>query len=101
MRALLPSAAVLLALATTGCLTSRSIRSVSEHPTRPLTLIQTQDTLTYVPGFYSVSKHQFWSCSQQSDQLTCRKVCDAQGRQLDCPTGSVAAASNSNQISTR
>lgn len=95
MRMKLLAAGVLL-LASTGCLTSRSIRQVSESGDRNLTLIQTQDAWTYIPLFWVVHKHQFWTCRESGDALQCNKACDSKNSQLACPT-EYSSNSGSNQ----
>lgn len=95
-RALMTAGVLALALATSGCLSGRVIRTAREHGTRNITLMQTQDTYTYVPGFFYMTKHQFWACKQDAETLTCRKACDSESTDLDCPP-SVPGGTN-NQV---
>lgn len=82
-----PLAAIALLLCTTGCLTSRSIRSVTEHGSRNLTLVRTEDRWTYVPMVWVVTKNQFWSCRNETDALVCAKACDSKTSDLACFAG--------------
>lgn len=92
MSARLIAAMAVLSLST-GCLTSRSILSVSEAGTRNLTLVQTNDTYTILPG-YGYDKHQFWTCKEDGDVLACKKACDTKNSQLACMAAASTAASS-------
>lgn len=97
-RTLLLSAVTLFGA--TGCLTSRSIGAVIQHGNRNLTLVQTEDTWTYVPAVFAVNKHQFWNCRNDAATLVCSKVCDAPGSDLSCPAQYGAAGGSNTAANT-
>jgi hypothetical protein len=65
----------LLALATmflsTGCLWSRAIVHLEDHPSAPVTLVETQDKY-----LFGKQVDQFWQCTEQQGSLVCERACD-------------------------
>ena len=73
-------------LITPGCL-KRNVVMVNDHPTRPLTMVETYDQYTLfgyqVGGFW-----RFWTCTDQGDALDCKVECDGE-TDLDCIGGGI------------
>lgn len=65
-------AAMALGTASTGCV-SRSLIKVSDHPSKPLTSLQLSETHSYL--FWSTHEHIFYSCSDQGQNLSCKRLC--------------------------
>lgn len=55
-----------------GCV-SRSLVSVSDHPTKPLTRIEMGKSNDYL--FWSTYEHIFYSCSDSGENLSCKRLC--------------------------
>lgn len=80
-----------------GCLASRTIGAMEQSGDKNVTLVETTDVyaLAYVLPVRSVQ--QFWQCSEAPGTMSCKKVCDAKGSDLICPsTAGGDAAANSN-----
>lgn len=75
-----------IATLATGCLSSRRILSVNDHPTKPGTVLQTRDVYSIATIYPVRVVKQFWQCSEKGDQLRCEQICGGD-RDLACPTG--------------
>ena len=69
-----------------GCLHSRTIHRVTDVPDRPISIIETIDVYVDATIIFAQSDmiHQFWSCEESADTLTCVKTCGGQV-DLACP----------------
>lgn len=72
--------AVLLA-AGTGCV-RRELVSFADHESKPLTSINVAVTRSYV--FWSSHEYVFYSCAEQGDKLTCKRLCGG-SNDIVCP----------------
>ena len=72
--------AVLLA-AGTGCV-RRELVSFADHESKPLTAINVAVTRSYV--FWSSHEYVFYSCAEQGDKLTCKRLCGG-SNDIVCP----------------
>jgi hypothetical protein len=73
-------AAVLLA-AGTGCV-RRELVSFADHDSKPLTAINVAVTRSYV--FWSSHELVFYSCAEQGDKLSCKRLCGGEN-DIVCP----------------
>lgn len=69
MKTHLLALAVLVGLLSSGCLLSRTIVDLSDHPRKDVTLVETVDVFPFTV------KRQFWHCDESAENLTCTKVC--------------------------
>ncbi len=76
-----------LAVGGSGCLWSRSLKSVIQSGDKNVTVIQTVDTygIWFFQIFPTSIRHQFWKCSEQPGAISCKKSCTEKGVDLDCP----------------
>jgi len=78
---------IVICLTIIGC-SSRKIIYIDDHPTRPMTNIETIKTTIYPLIFIPLAitwEHEFWKCEDRENALICEKVCD-KGGDLICPT---------------
>lgn len=73
-------AAVALSLGS-GCV-HREIVAFNDHESKPLTAMQVAIQRSYL--FYSTHEHVFYSCAEQGDKLTCKRLCGG-SRDVVCP----------------
>lgn len=71
----------LLVAGATGC-AHREMVAFADHPTKPLTAMNVDLQRSYL--FYSTAEYVFYSCSEQGDQLTCKRLCGGSG-DIVCP----------------
>ncbi len=65
----------------TGCV-RRELVSFADHESKPLTSINVAVTRSYV--FWSSHEYVFYSCAEQGDKLTCKRLCGG-GNDIVCP----------------
>jgi len=70
----------------TGCV-KRQLVGFADHDSKPLTAMNVAVTRSYL--FWSSHEYVFYSCAEQGDKLTCRRLCGG-NNDIVCP---VAAAS--------
>lgn len=79
-------ALVMLGGSLTGC-AARSLAGVSDHGTKPVTIVRTSEYNNYL--FYQSSSTKFWLCQEQGDTLTCKSQCEVKmfpgGDDVICP----------------
>lgn len=68
-------AGLLVAMTMTGCL--RQAVRLDGHPTRPISVLQTNDSTLLTEST------RFWLCSDTGDSFTCEPSCNASG-QSEC-----------------
>lgn len=95
-KTLLAGAIALTAVSSSGCLSSRVIRSVAQSSDKNVTLVETFDLYSYL--IMAVGKHQFWKCSEVPGTMTCQKVCEAKDSDLTCPGVGAFAVAGDNAI---
>ncbi|MEW5741911.1 MAG: hypothetical protein AB1938_23555 [Myxococcota bacterium] len=95
---LMVAALAAFAASTSGCLSSRLIRSVAQSGDKNVTLVETYDRYTYIPGLWFSGKHQFWKCSEVPGTMTCQKVCEAKDSDLTCPGIGAFAVAGDNAV---
>jgi hypothetical protein len=84
-----------MALAGSGCLSSRVLKSTVQAGDKNVTLVQTYDTYSIL--WWPVSaKHRFWKCSETPGAIDCGRVCDTEGSDLACPP--IGAFSTDNAV---
>ena len=86
-------AAVLLA-AGTGCV-RRELVSFADHESKPLTAINVAVTRSYV--FWSSREYVFYSCAEQGEKLTCKRLCGG-SNDVVCPEAQGAGANAQTNI---
>lgn len=70
----------------TGCLSSRRIVKVNDHPTKMGTVLETRDVYS-IASLYPVRiVKQFWQCSEKGDALRCQRICGTD-KDVACPVG--------------
>jgi hypothetical protein len=79
----------------TGCV-KRELVSFADHESKPLTAMNVAVTRNYL--FYSTHEYVFYSCSEQGDKLTCKRLCGG-GNDIVCPE--VQASGGSVQTNIR
>ena len=79
----------------TGCV-KRDLVSFADHDSKPLTAISVAVTKNYV--FWSSHEFVFYSCAEQGDKLSCKRLCGG-GNDIVCPT--LAASSGVVQSNIR
>lgn len=97
-KTLLAAGLAVLALSASGCLSGRLIRSVAQSSDKNVTLVETYDRYTYIPGLWFAGKHQFWKCSEVPGTMTCLKVCEAKDSDLTCPGIGAFAVAGDNAV---
>jgi hypothetical protein len=65
----------------TGCV-HRELVSFADHHSKPLTGVQAGVLRNYL--FWASYEHIFYSCSEEGDKLTCKRVCGGSS-DLVCP----------------
>lgn len=65
-----------------GCV-SRTIENIHDHPTRPLTLVETKRVKTFLKMPIS-DKYEYWMCQDKGNRLICELMCDGE-RDVACP----------------
>lgn len=83
-----------LALAGSGCLSSRVIVGMGQAGDKNVTLVQTSDVYSFAYAFPVRVVHQFWKCSEAPGTLSCAKSCDTKGSDLTCPAAVGGVGSN-------
>jgi len=78
MRIQLIALAAVLVSTASGCIVSRTIVRIEDHPAKNATLLETVDNWSYVSQI-----HQFWQCKEEGAKLLCTKSCGA-GTDLAC-----------------
>lgn len=76
------AALLAIALGSSGCLWQRRLGPVSDHPSKNVTLLQTED------HYVGVTVRQFWECRDEAKELVCTKAC-APGAPLTCPAAAL------------
>jgi hypothetical protein len=69
-----------------GCV-HREIVGFADHETKPLTALQVNVKRSYLVS--STQEYVFYSCSEQGDKLTCKRLCGG-GNDVVCPTASTS-----------
>ena len=87
------------AISSSGCLSSRVMKSVVQAGDKNVTLVQTFDTYSIMALWPVWATHQFWTCSETPGEMNCAKVCNTKGSDLVCPplAPNVNAGSNAVQ----
>jgi hypothetical protein len=67
-----------------GCVTTRKITRLDEHPTQPVLLLETLDR-TYLLGAPISASQVFWQCVERNGALACQRQCGGD-REFACPT---------------
>ncbi len=80
--------AVLLTTAT-GCV-NRELVAFADHDSKPLTSMQVFVTRSYV--FWKTHEYVFYSCAEQGDKLTCKRLCGGDN-DIVCPTAAGSGGS--------
>ena len=78
-----------------GC-AHREMVAFADHPTKPLTALNVDLQKSYL--FYSTAEYVFYSCSEQGDQLTCRRLCGGSGGDIVCPEVQSASSGTTTNI---
>lgn len=89
---------VMVASVLSGCLVSRTITRIEDHPQRNVTILETVDVHQYL--FYGNVTHQFWQCGMSADLLSCQKICGL-ALDVDCPASTVSSQYSSANVSVR
>jgi hypothetical protein len=84
-RSLISTFAIALALAGSGCLSSRFMTRTLQASDKNVTLVQTMDVYSFAYLFPVRLVHQFWKCGESPGEMQCAKVCDVKGSDLTCP----------------
>jgi hypothetical protein len=66
----------------TGCV-HRELVGFADHASKPLTSVQAVIHTSYF--FSATSEYAFYSCAEQGDKLTCKRLCGGD-TDLVCPT---------------
>jgi len=69
--------------------------SIQDHPTRPLTTLQTLETTSFLN--FKKFEHQFWLCKDEAETLNCTPECGGQ-TDYDCPAFMINGVSSSSNI---
>ena len=86
-------AAALLSLGS-GCV-HREIVAFADHETKPLTALQVSVNRSYLVT--SSREYVFYSCSEQGDKLTCKRLCGG-SNDVACPEASASAGGYATNI---
>ena len=70
----------------TGCLSSRRILRVNDHPTKPGTVLETRDVYSIATLYPVAIVKQFWQCSEKGETLNCERICGTD-KDAICPIG--------------
>lgn len=65
----------------TGCV-HRELVGFDDHESKPLTAMRAGITTSYL--FWAKYEHVFYSCSEEGDKLTCKRVCGG-SNDVVCP----------------
>ena len=77
-----------------GCV-HREIVAFNDHESKPLTALQVAVTRSYLVS--SSREYVFYSCSEQGDKLTCKRLCGG-GNDVVCPEASASGAGYTTNI---
>ena len=58
-----------------GCVLKRSIVGLEEHPSAPVVLVDTVDTIGLIEPF-AIDRQRQWRCIENAETLTCKLSCD-------------------------
>ena len=97
MSATLKWTCLLSALASTGCLGGRSLRTVQQSGDHNVTLVRTHDHYTYLPYYWGKDVDQFWTCAEANKTITCHKACDGT-TDLACPAFGAGDSGGGNAV---
>ncbi|MBK6696828.1 MAG: hypothetical protein IPG50_32250 [Myxococcales bacterium] len=81
-------------LGATGCV-HRELVGFEDHATKPLTAMRVAVSRSYV--FWSSHEYVFYSCAEQGDKLTCKRLCGGQN-DLVCPEAQASGYGASTNI---
>jgi len=70
LRFAFPLLAIALMFTSSGCLISRKIVEINDHPSKNVTLVETHDKF-----FGGKQVDQFWQCADQNGTLVCKQSC--------------------------
>jgi hypothetical protein len=79
LRFALPLLALVTMVMSSGCLVSRKIVHLEDHPTANVTLVETHDKY-----FGGKMVDQFWQCNDQQGTLVCAQSCGTGNQNLSC-----------------
>ena len=77
-----------------GCV-KREIVAFADHETKPLTALQVAVNRSYV--FSTSREYVFYSCAEQGDKLTCKRLCGGSNDAV-CPEASGSGAGSATNI---
>lgn len=77
-----------------GCV-HREIVAFADHETKPLTALQVSVNRSYL--FTSSREYVFYSCSEQGDKLTCKRLCGG-SNDVVCPEASASGGGYATNI---
>jgi hypothetical protein len=77
-----------------GCATQR-ILSIQDHPTLPLTKVETMKTKSFL--FASSAEHQFWLCKDEGESMSCDLECGG-NNDLTCPQGILTGGTTTSNV---
>lgn len=75
------AALVLCGALSTGCV-KRDLISFADHESKPLTAMNVAVTRKYL--FWSTHEYVFYSCAEQGDSLSCKRLCGG-SNDIVCP----------------
>lgn len=83
---------LLMSVVLSGCLMSRRIVNITDHPAKNITLLETADNHYYL--FFTTLTHQFWQCKTVGESLECSEKLCGGASDLVCPQFDTSTGSN-------